>query len=640
VSDRRLAVLIGSGSYPNEPKLQDLRCPSRDVDGLAAALRERGSFETVTVVKDAPHYEALLEVNRTLKAAGKEDLVFIYYSGHGKLDLANRLYLCTPNTVVGMLEATAIPVQSIRDYADVAPCHRIALVLDCCFSGAVGDVFARSSVDDQLQLVSRGRGTYIMTASTAVQVALEKEQDEYSAFTKHVIEGLQTEAADVDEDGVVTMDELYQYVHDQLKREGFQEPMKWAINVRGELVIARTGKSPRAERRNRIRERLLALASEGILPDQVLSPALVLLAMERAALTGRDAPREQLLDHLDQGRLSVGDFVQQWLRLQWMESASPQRDAVGPPVEPEPRAADHPPVDSRRAPRPETAEARPTTTDAPRRSATGEPPSATEKRPPATEKRPSRRADTRAEETVAELSLSSLWPAVRNRPAMFWRTFGASLAGAMAGALLAGFVLETQGWVFRLGSEEFTIMAVLTTACAAGVGLAQRWVALRSAGVRWFGATTAGWVLGSVLAWPFTRVLPFVLWLIVICAGGAGAAALMQSAALRLPRNSRRSWLLLSLLPAAGTVPFAVAGGASGLPSHLVDFPIFVVGYLALTCAGLTAVSGGWETAPTERLHDAPARGARLPLRIARAAAYAALAAATVALVKTIFPPL
>jgi hypothetical protein len=209
----------------------------------------------------------------------------------------------------------------------------------------------------------------------------------------------------------------------------------------------------------------------------------------------------------------------------------------------------------------------------------------------------------------------------------------------MAGALLAGFVLETQGWVFGLGSEDFAVMAVLTTACAAGVGLAQRWVALRSAGVRWFGATTAGWVLGSVLAWPFTRVLPFVLWLIVTCAGGAGAAALMQSAALRLPRNSRRSWLLLSLLPAAGTVPFAVAGGASGLPSHLVDFPIFVVGYLALTCAGLTVVTG-WENAHEERPQHAPAQGARLPLRIARAVAYAALAAATVALVKTILPPL
>lgn len=632
MSDRRLAVLIGSGSYPNEPKLQDLRCPSRDVDGLAAALRERGSFETVTVVKDAPHYEALLEVNRTLKAAGKEDLVFIYYSGHGKLDLANRLYLCTPNTVVGMLEATAIPVQSIRDYADVAPCHRIALVLDCCFSGAVGDVFARSSVDDQLQLVSRGRGTYIMTASTAVQVALEKEQDEYSAFTKHVIEGLRTEAADVDEDGVVTMDELYQYVHDQLKREGFQEPMKWAINVRGELVIARTGKSPRAERRNRIRERLLTLANQGILPDAVLSRALVLLGMEQAALTERDAPRDQLLDRLDQGRLSVGDFVEQWLRLEWMESASPQREALSRPVGSEPRPVDHAPVEPPRPPRPEKAEARQTTTDAPRRSAT-------EERPSATEKRPSRRADTRSEETVVQLSLSSLWPAVRERPAVFWRTFGASLAGAMAGVFLAPVLLETQDWVFDLGPEGFVVMAVITTGCAAGVGLAQQWVALRSAGVRWFGATTVGWVLGSALASPLAGILPFVPSVVAICAGGAGAAALMQSAALRLRGNSRRSWLLLSVLPAAGTVPFAVAGRALGFPSIGFDLPIFVVGYLTLTCAGLTVVTG-WENAREERPHDAPAQGARLPLRIARAAAYAALAAATVALVKTLFPPM
>jgi len=206
VSERRFAVLIGNGLYPEEPKLTDLRCPSRDVDGVAQILQspKHGAFTSTLVLKDRPHHEILLEVNRTLKKAAKTDLVFLYYSGHGKLDLANRLHLCASDTVIDALEATSVPVESIKNYIDVSPPRQVTLVLDCCFSGAVGNVFARSGVDDQLQLMSGGRGTYIMSASTGVQVALEKEEDEYSIFTKRIIEGIETGAADTNGDGIVS----------------------------------------------------------------------------------------------------------------------------------------------------------------------------------------------------------------------------------------------------------------------------------------------------------------------------------------------------------------------------------------------------------------------------------------------------
>jgi hypothetical protein len=46
-------------------------------------------------------------------------------------------------------------------------------------SGARGKAFLRSGADDQLSLMQKGSGLYIMTASTGVQVAQEKESDEY-----------------------------------------------------------------------------------------------------------------------------------------------------------------------------------------------------------------------------------------------------------------------------------------------------------------------------------------------------------------------------------------------------------------------------------------------------------------------------
>ncbi|HLJ59940.1 MAG TPA: caspase family protein [bacterium] len=328
MSERRYAVLIAGSQFPDEPKLQPLRCPENDVDGLHEVLSSKtyGDFTDALVLKNVPHYEALLKINQVLKRAEKEDFVLIYYSGHGKLDMAGRLHLATFNTTVEALEATSIPVESIRNYVDVSPCSKVALMLDCCFSGAVGAAFARGNLDDQLRLASGGRGTYLMTASTGIQVALEKEQDRYGVFTKHVIEGIRGGGADLDGDGCVTMDELYRYVHGHVLDEGFQEPMKWDLNVRGALVVARTGRSPREERRRALRDRLLELAQEGTLPNRILSKALAVLA-QPASDTPEARRYNALLDRLLERGLKVGDFIEEWYEVGATPASEPADSA-------------------------------------------------------------------------------------------------------------------------------------------------------------------------------------------------------------------------------------------------------------------------------------------------------------------------
>ncbi|MGQ0572524.1 MAG: caspase family protein [Armatimonadota bacterium] len=314
MSERRHAVLIAGSRFPLEPKLQPLRCPENDVDGLNEVLTSPvyGQFTQTVVLKNVPHHEALLKINQTLKRADRNDVVLIYYSGHGRLDGAGRLHLATADTIEDALEATSIPVESIRNYVDVSPTSRVVLILDCCFSGAVGAAFARGGVDDQLQRVSSGRGTYLMTASTGIQVALEKEADQYGVFTKHLITGIRDGTADLDGDGQVTIDELYRHVHDRVLDEGFQEPMKWDLNVRGELVIAHTGRSPREDRRKQVRELLLGLATQGVLPDRVVAKAMEVNAADPARTAGSARQYSELLDQLVEKRLGLGEFVDRW----------------------------------------------------------------------------------------------------------------------------------------------------------------------------------------------------------------------------------------------------------------------------------------------------------------------------------------
>ena len=254
------AILIGSSQFPAEPALAPLRCPENDVDGLSKLLgsEARGGYREVLPLKNKAHYEVLKTVNVALKQARKDDFVLIYYSGHGKLDRAGRLYFAASNTETEALESTSIPVATVLDYIRLSSCRNVGLVLDCCYSGAVGDSIFRGGVDDQLQnSASISGGVYILTASTGVQVAEEKEKDEYGLLTKYIIQGVESGEADLQEDGQISMDDLYDYVHEKVRQEGFQEPMKWDLGVTGDLIVALSGRMPREERRKQIRQMML-----------------------------------------------------------------------------------------------------------------------------------------------------------------------------------------------------------------------------------------------------------------------------------------------------------------------------------------------------------------------------------------------
>jgi hypothetical protein len=175
-----------------------------------------------------------------------------------------------------------------------------------------------------------------MTASTGTEVAIENDQDEYSVFSKQLIHGLKSGEADLDQDGVVTMDELYSYVHDRVLEEGFQEPMKWAINVRGRLPIAKSGRMPREERRKRIRAKLMALAANDTVSDRLLAQALELLAKPKATLDAIDAARDALLDRLEAGQVTIGDFTEAWFGPS-PASQPVRRDVDRPPSQEAPR---------------------------------------------------------------------------------------------------------------------------------------------------------------------------------------------------------------------------------------------------------------------------------------------------------------
>ena len=139
-------------------------------------------------------------------------------SGHGVLSRSRRFYFARTTTELQWLRATAIDDSFINDVVQHSRARSIVLMLDCCHSGAFGKGLAPKgplTVDVEHRFEGRGRVT--LSASTELEYAFEETEAATdinaaapgSLFTRSVVEGLTSGDADLDGDGSIAVDELY-----------------------------------------------------------------------------------------------------------------------------------------------------------------------------------------------------------------------------------------------------------------------------------------------------------------------------------------------------------------------------------------------------------------------------------------------
>ena len=149
------------------------------------------------------------------------------------------------------------------------------------------------------------------------------------------------------------MNELYDYVHREVIAESHQVPMKWNLNVQGEMVIAQSSHKPREARRAAIRARLFALADQGVLPDMVFTKALEISNLSfQETRSGAAARYDALLDRVLDPNLRIGDFLTAWLQVQPDDAPGPA-EKPAPAPEAQPQAQPQPQPQSETEPQPE-----------------------------------------------------------------------------------------------------------------------------------------------------------------------------------------------------------------------------------------------------------------------------------------------
>ena len=207
------ALLIGVSQY--EAGLPSLAAAPKDVAAMLRVLQnpELGGFDDVQTLLD-PDLEAMqTAIDCLFKSCKKGDLSLLYFSGHGITDDSDRLYLATRRTSKDTFRSNAVSASFIQDIMrDHHHQRQHVLILDCCYSGAFAEGWQAKSVDINLKSqFEQIEGSVVLTSSTSTQKSYEDKEEDLSLYTKYIVQGIESGAAEQDSDGWISADELHEY---------------------------------------------------------------------------------------------------------------------------------------------------------------------------------------------------------------------------------------------------------------------------------------------------------------------------------------------------------------------------------------------------------------------------------------------
>jgi uncharacterized caspase-like protein len=250
------AVVIGVGGY-DSAAIPRLRYTVPDAEAIYQTLVGPAGFkkDNVLLLTDRSERKPTL---RNIKwalgtflgrSAQKDDTVVIFFAGHGAPEVDTRglerdglaKYLIPSDADPDDLYSTALPMDELQTIFGRIEADRVVAFLDACYSGAAGGrTFAAkktraTNVDDLfLERLTRSKGRAIITASRPSEVSIELPELGHGIFSYYLVNALKG-AGDLNRDGIVSLQEVYEYVEQQVTAKsravgGNQHPV-----MKGEL---------------------------------------------------------------------------------------------------------------------------------------------------------------------------------------------------------------------------------------------------------------------------------------------------------------------------------------------------------------------------------------------------------------------
>jgi hypothetical protein len=296
VAGQRKALIIANDTYEQEA-LRDLLAPAADAEALGRVLGDRqiGDF-AVQVVHNEPAHIIQAQIEEVFSESRPDDVLLLHFSGHGLKSESGELFFAAANTRPNRLGSTAVSADFVQRCMRTSRSRSVVLLLDCCYGGAFAQGVRVRAAGDINVLDSfpqgrsgGGRGRAVITASGAMEFAFEGDRlgDDQrrrpSVFTTALVEGLATGKADRDEDGWISLDELYDYLFDKVREQNPHQTPSRQFELEGELYLARS-------RRQRIRSAPIPADLQSAIADPNMYTRLGAVGELRTRLASDNLP--------------------------------------------------------------------------------------------------------------------------------------------------------------------------------------------------------------------------------------------------------------------------------------------------------------------------------------------------------------
>lgn len=226
---RSYALVMGIAAYQNLGAAHNLQYSERDAQSIFDVLisPEGGNFHRenvhLLIGPKATLANMRHELEDWLPSQAKDgDRVLIYFAGHGFLYQGHG-YLAPYDIDPHNIKQTGFPMDELgADIGGKIHAKDKILLTDSCHSGAI---HPEDLQDINHSLISLDKSLFSLTASRDREVSYEGQNwgGGHGIFTYYVVRGLEGEA-DENGDGIVTADELQDYVYRNVRQATINAP--------------------------------------------------------------------------------------------------------------------------------------------------------------------------------------------------------------------------------------------------------------------------------------------------------------------------------------------------------------------------------------------------------------------------------
>jgi hypothetical protein len=175
-----------------------------------------------------------MEVLTTLRKAAEdaEDLLVIYFSGHGVIDNHGDLNLMLQDSRPELPQFTALPFNAVRRIIQESSARHKVIILDCCYSGRVasGPAFAQELTAVEL---TAAPDSYVISSTFHYDSSAEPR----ASFTRALLETLRAGVPGGPE--YLTIDSLFKEVQRELNVQGMRDISLQRTGSQEPLVLTR-----------------------------------------------------------------------------------------------------------------------------------------------------------------------------------------------------------------------------------------------------------------------------------------------------------------------------------------------------------------------------------------------------------------